>query len=174
MVIKLMANRLKELRKEKSLTQKELSLDIDMPITTIAQYERGDREPKLATWQALADYFGVSVPYLQGLNDKGWGSDISMNIDKQLQHTPLPETEKGAVLVAQSAQLATSMENDDTRQNDLSTLGEFVALLNDAEKAGKYSLVSEFMNQALSDLAKHHYWENADIHWDEKTGSWQE
>ncbi|MDU7064139.1 MAG: helix-turn-helix transcriptional regulator, partial [Lactobacillus paragasseri] len=35
---------------------------------TISQYERGKREPKLETWQKLADFFGVSVPYLQGIS----------------------------------------------------------------------------------------------------------
>ncbi|MDU7064452.1 MAG: helix-turn-helix transcriptional regulator, partial [Lactobacillus paragasseri] len=37
---------------------------------TISQYERGKREPKLETWQKLADFFGVSVPYLQGYVDE--------------------------------------------------------------------------------------------------------
>lgn len=39
-----------------------------MSYITISQYERGKREPKLETWQKLADFFGVSVPYLQGIS----------------------------------------------------------------------------------------------------------
>lgn len=34
---------------------------------SLAKYERADREPKLETWQKPADFFGASVPYLQGL-----------------------------------------------------------------------------------------------------------
>ena len=69
-------NRLRELRKEKKLTLKEVSSQLEqnnlkISPDALAKYERGDREPKLETWQKLADYFNVSVPYLQGL-DKIW------------------------------------------------------------------------------------------------------
>lgn len=65
-------NRLRELRKEKKLTLKEVSSQLEqnnlkISPDALAKYERGDREPKLETWQKLADFFGVSVPYLQGI-----------------------------------------------------------------------------------------------------------
>lgn len=71
-----MKNRLKELRHEKNLTLKEVSSQLEqnnlkISPDALAKYERGDREPKLETWQKLADYFNVSVPYLQGL-DQIW------------------------------------------------------------------------------------------------------
>lgn len=59
-------NRLKELRKEKKLTLVELSKKVQIPNNTLSQYENEKRNPKPETWQALADYFGVSIPYLQG------------------------------------------------------------------------------------------------------------
>ena len=62
-----MENRLKELRTKKHLTLKELGEQLGMPNNTLSQYETGKREPKLETWQKLADFFGVSVPYLQGI-----------------------------------------------------------------------------------------------------------
>ena len=62
-------NRLKELRNKKHLTLKELGEQLGMPNNTLSQYETGKREPKLETWQKLADFFGVSVPYLQGISD---------------------------------------------------------------------------------------------------------
>ncbi len=40
-----------------------------MANNTLSQYETGKREPKLETWQALADFFNVSVPYLQGIDE---------------------------------------------------------------------------------------------------------
>ena len=71
-----MKNRLKEIRQEKKLTLKEVSSQLEqnnlkISPDALAKYERGDREPKLETWQKLADYFNVSVPYLQGL-DQIW------------------------------------------------------------------------------------------------------
>ncbi len=69
-------NRLKDLRLQHKLTLKDLAKDlrdkgIFEKITdgTLSRYESGSREPKLATWQKLADYFGVSVGYLQGISE---------------------------------------------------------------------------------------------------------
>ena len=66
-----MQNRIKELRQEKNLSQKDLAKKLNISQQAISLYEKGDRKPKLETWQKLADYFNVSVPYLQGL-DQIW------------------------------------------------------------------------------------------------------
>ena len=66
-----MQNRLKELRHEKNLTLRELGEKVGMRNSTLSQYETNKREPKLKTWQKLADFWEVSVPYLQGL-DQEW------------------------------------------------------------------------------------------------------
>lgn len=62
-------NRIKELRKQTGKQQKEVANELKIPVSTYAGYERNEREPKLATWKKLADYFGVSVGYLQGVSD---------------------------------------------------------------------------------------------------------
>lgn len=59
-------NRIKILRLVNNKTQKDLAKYLNVSEQAIAYYEQGKREPKLETWQALADYFNVSVPYLQG------------------------------------------------------------------------------------------------------------
>lgn len=64
-------NRIKELRKEKKLTLKEVSSQLEqnnlkISPDALAKYERGDRKPKIENWQKLADFFDVSVPYLKG------------------------------------------------------------------------------------------------------------
>lgn len=59
-------NRLKELRIKHGLNQKEVADALDTTQQAISNYERGDREPKMETWQKLADYFDVSVPYIRG------------------------------------------------------------------------------------------------------------
>lgn len=60
-------NRLKQLRQSKDLTLKKVADDIGISENLIGKYEREEREPKLKTWIKLADYFNVSVSYLQGL-----------------------------------------------------------------------------------------------------------
>lgn len=62
-------NKIAELRKEKGLTLKQVGDAIGVGNNTISRYESGQREPKLETWKKLADYFDVSVPYIQGISD---------------------------------------------------------------------------------------------------------
>lgn len=59
-------NRLKELRKEKSLTQKSLADEMGVTKRTIIAWENGERDIKFDKAQQLADFFGVSVGYLIG------------------------------------------------------------------------------------------------------------
>jgi len=65
-VIGLFCSRLRELRKGRGLTQKRLAEIMGLNINTIAQYERGNREPKFDTLCKLADFFDVSLDYLLG------------------------------------------------------------------------------------------------------------
>ena len=62
-------NKLKELRKEKKLTQKELADKINVSKITVLRWENGERQIKPDKAQQLADFFGVSVGYLLGYSD---------------------------------------------------------------------------------------------------------
>lgn len=61
--------RLKELRKEKKLTQKELAEKTDIPYRTLQRWENGETDINLSQAKMLADYFGVSETYLLGDSD---------------------------------------------------------------------------------------------------------
>lgn len=64
-------NRIKELRKNKGVTVKELSEIIGISQSMLSNYENGNSEPRdKETWQKLADYFGVSVAYIRGYNSQ--------------------------------------------------------------------------------------------------------
>lgn len=58
--------KLKELRKEKKLTQEEVSKDLNLVKRTYFNYENELREPDIATLIKLADYFDVTVDELIG------------------------------------------------------------------------------------------------------------
>lgn len=62
-------NRLKELRKSKGYTLDDIAEQTGITRGTYNNYENGKTEPKLETWKKLADYFGVSIAYLQNTDD---------------------------------------------------------------------------------------------------------
>lgn len=61
--------KLRQLRKDKKLTQKELSNILGVAQTTYAGYETGRYEPDFKTLIVIADYFKVSTDYLLGRYD---------------------------------------------------------------------------------------------------------
>ncbi len=59
-------DRLKKLRKEKELTQKEIAKELDITQQQYAKWENGERNPNSETLEKLADYFKVTTDYLLG------------------------------------------------------------------------------------------------------------
>ena len=62
-------NRVKNLRKEKGISQQELAQMLYVNQTAVSQWERGVTNPSTDTVIALANIFGVSVDYLLGNSD---------------------------------------------------------------------------------------------------------
>lgn len=62
--------RLKELRRERKISQLKLALDLNMNQNSISRYENLEREADYKTLIRFADYFGVSLDYLLGRCDK--------------------------------------------------------------------------------------------------------
>ncbi len=58
------ADRLRELRKAKGLSQSELGEKVDLHYTHVGRYERGVSRPSADTLQRMADVLGVSCDYL--------------------------------------------------------------------------------------------------------------
>lgn len=58
--------KLKELRKEKGISQLKLAMDLSMSQNTISRYETEERQADYETLIKIADYFNVSIDYLLG------------------------------------------------------------------------------------------------------------
>lgn len=63
------SERVKKVRNEAGLTQKELAQILQLSIGTIAMWETGKREPKLETMVHLSKTLNTSVDYLLGLSE---------------------------------------------------------------------------------------------------------
>ena len=65
----ILGERLKELRTEKGLTQKQVAKKFNIHSVTYLHYEKEEREPPLALLADFAIFFGVSIGYLLGVEN---------------------------------------------------------------------------------------------------------
>lgn len=80
--------RIKELRNEQNLTQKELAQRINSTDKNIWAYENKIATPPLETLIRLADFFNCSLDYLVGRSDDFGNINIIKSIEQ------LPDNEK--------------------------------------------------------------------------------
>ena len=90
--------RLKELRKENGLKRSELARILNMPASTIANYENETRQAPYDYLILFADYFSVSVDYLLGRTDDYLSNREFSTITK----SPLNNKEKQLLIAYRS------------------------------------------------------------------------
>lgn len=65
-----LAERMRELRKEKNLRQEDAAAELKLSMSAYCRYELGSREPTASVIVRMADYYGVSTDYLLGQSDQ--------------------------------------------------------------------------------------------------------
>ena len=101
-------SRLKELRSERGISQKDVALNIGVAITTISQYENDSRFPNEEMLRRLCLYYKITSDYLLGLTDS--------------KHAPLTIKEAKKKMIT---------------SEQMEAIGNLLDLLNENEK-GKY------------------------------------
>ena len=103
--------RLKELRKSKGLSQKQLAEKTGISVHTINSYESGRRDPNTKNLQILQDFFQVSQGFLLGeLKSDDFFKDqevIDLNLD---------------TVLTQISMLKQNMKISESHQNRVATL----------------------------------------------------
>ena len=61
--------RLKNLRKEKNLSQTKLAIELNVGKSIISLWELDECEPTISKLVLIAQFFGVTIDYLAGLED---------------------------------------------------------------------------------------------------------
>lgn len=69
MINNILGTRIKQLRKEKQLSQLDLARHLNISNTTLSQYESGKRIPGDEIKIKMARFFNVSIDYLLGCTD---------------------------------------------------------------------------------------------------------
>lgn len=101
------AERFKELRQQRNLTQEEIAEEFYLNKSSISRYERGQQMPEIELLRKLAAYFDVSVDYLLGNSDNVNGDSISKDVY-------VPET------------IAAHFDGDNYTEDDLKDIEEFL------------------------------------------------
>lgn len=94
--------RLKKLRKEGKLTQKDIATFLNISQPAYQQFESGKKNMNLETMEKLADYFNVSTDYLLGktdIPDPDLEVDIDNAIDNSVAYDGTPITDNDREII---------------------------------------------------------------------------
>ena len=69
-LVKALGKRIKEIRKEKGLSQEDLSNEAEVPLSQIGRMERGEINPTISTLFIIAKALGVELKYLLDIKIK--------------------------------------------------------------------------------------------------------
>lgn len=117
----MIGNKIKILREENSLTQKELSSRLGININTLASYEREIREPPFSFIAKLAQEFHVSSDWLLGLSEYRQ----SFNMDSLFPDTlDIPDNIQSLIKNTAAELVSISFEFQNTAPKELHALLE--------------------------------------------------
>ena len=94
--------RLKKLRKEGKLTQKDIAAFLNISQPAYQQFESGKKKMNLETMKKLADFFNVSTDYLLGKTDfpdLDLEVDIDTAIDNSVAYDGTPITDNDREII---------------------------------------------------------------------------
>ena len=136
-------NRIRELRKQKKMTQKELAKHLRIADSTLSYWEMGKYEPDNESLRKLSKFFLVSIDYILGGDMAEWelarNRVIYTDVDKQLPSGGAMSIGEGGTTY-ETNQHETNHKNDDSVMFDRK---EFAGLTGD--EMDKLALYAEFL-----------------------------
>ena len=162
----MIGEKLKKLRRSRDLTQEEVATHIGISYQSISKWERGDGYPDITMLPTLANYFGVSVDELIGMDEISSAQRLD-DINQKWQENRAKGAHKENVELMRSAlktypnnalllmQLSCSLERlDGSEKEKKGYLKESILL---HEQILKYCDDSEIRGAALCNLSDAYY-----------------
>lgn len=121
----MLGKRLKKLRKERGLLQKDIAQILNITTSAYGYYEQDKRDPDTKTLRILADFYNVSVDYLLGrTNIRNPYDDISSISSKEFSDIDelSPESKKELEKFIELLKLKDKMEMDKSNDETSSAL----------------------------------------------------
>jgi len=78
-------NRIRELRKQKKITQKDLANHLQIADSTLSYWEQGKYEPDISALRQLSKFFNVSIDFIIGeviSDDAEVGKDYDISVSE--------------------------------------------------------------------------------------------
>lgn len=93
------ADRLKDERIKKGLSQTELAKTLFLGQTSVSKYESGKQIPEMPTLQKIADFFDISIDYLLGKTDiKNYDyKETTIALHSDVDYKDLPQEAKDEI-----------------------------------------------------------------------------
>lgn len=141
--------RIRQLRKEKNMTLRDLSDELAIPFTTLGNYEREDREPNIETLDAIANYFDVSFDYLMGRRDQKTFDEYVVYEDFKYLHEIIskanPEVRSTASAIFDRVYLLTREELVAQRFEELELIDQILNFMVSMKSGfSRYSEISDY------------------------------
>ena len=162
----MIGDKLKKLRHNRNLTQEEVATHIGISYQAISKWERGDGYPDITMLPTLANYFGVSVDELIGMDEISSANRLAEINQKWLENRVLGHHKENVELMRIALksypnnalllmQLSCSLERlDGTEKEKKEYLKESIML---HEQILKYCDDSEIRGAALCNLSDAYY-----------------
>ncbi|AGF54771.1 DNA-binding protein [Clostridium phage HM T] len=96
----LLKDRLKELRLERDLLQKDIAQILNLTTSAYGYYEQGKRVPDSETIKILSNFYNVSSDYLLGMSDvRNYTKDsnITIALNSDTDYDELPKEAKDEI-----------------------------------------------------------------------------
>ena len=93
--------RIRNLREDRDLTQKQVADMLFMQLTQYRRYESGERELPLELAITLSELYNVPIDYIAGITDKITIPDESLTKEENqllCNYRELPESQKGKLI----------------------------------------------------------------------------
>ena len=145
--------KIKEIRKEKNYTQKDLANFLNKSITTICDWERGRTEPSTDDLIQLAKIFKCSVDYLLGIENEEGALIINTNLNNDENYLinilRQLNNEKKQELIS----YANYLINKDIKKSNSKNMVD-ISDLADLEKAEVIGFINGFKKQSFTNQNK--------------------
>lgn len=146
------ANQLKELRQEKSISQNQIANQLNIAVSTYANWEQGRTEPNIMYIKQIASCFNVSTDFLLGLSDD-FGNVINNTLNETENYLVNQLRQLNIEKKQELISYANYLINKDSKQINSKNIVD-ISDLSDLEKAEVIGFINGLKKQSFTSQGK--------------------